>query len=175
MPYAPFKTRIFAFLLDYLIIAAYGIFVVGSISFLFPTYITPLFFRSPAIAEVTGFVMITLPVSLYFILCESSKWQGTWGKVKLGIRVVNKAGDRIEISRSVFRTAFKFLPWEAAHFAIWRLILPNDFPDVAVFVTLIASNMAILIYLISPLTHKSRRNVYDWAAGTKVVRPETKR
>jgi len=77
---------------------------------------------------------MTLPVSLYFILCESSKWQGTVGKRKMGIRVVDGVGQRIGISRSAFRTAIKFLPWEVAHFGIWRLMLPTDFSEITVYV-----------------------------------------
>ena len=50
MSYAAFKTRIYAFLLDYLIIVIYGIFVVGTISFVFRPYINPLFSSSPIIA-----------------------------------------------------------------------------------------------------------------------------
>lgn len=80
MSNAPFKTRIYAFLLDYLIIVLYGIFVVGTISFVFRPFITPLLSSSSIMAELTGFLLITLPVSLYFILCERSRWQGTWGK-----------------------------------------------------------------------------------------------
>ena len=170
MTYAPFKIRIYAFLLDYLIIIAYGIFVVGTISIVFQSFVNPLFSGSPVIAELTGFFMITLPVSLYFILCESSKWQGTLGKRKMGIRVVDDEGRRIGIGRSTLRTAVKFLPWEVAHFGIWRLILPTDFSETTVFVILNAVNLAILLYLIIPLTNKNRKNIYDWVAGTKVLR-----
>ncbi|MFJ7726204.1 RDD family protein [Neobacillus sp. NPDC097160] len=170
MPYAAFKTRIYAFLLDYLVIVIYGIFVVGTISFVFRSYIKPLFSSSPITAELTGFFMMTLPVSLYFILCECSKWQGTLGKRKMGIRVVDAVGQRIGIGRSAFRTAIKFLPWEVAHFGIWRLMLPTDFSESTVYVILNAVNLVILLYLIIPLTSKKRRNVYDWIAGTEVVR-----
>src|SRR5690625_1948651 len=97
MSYAPFKKRIYAFLLDCLLIAVYGIFVVGTISFVFRPYIEPLFSSSPVTAELTGFFMITLPVSLYFILCECSKWQGTLGKRNMGIRVVEGFGQLIGI------------------------------------------------------------------------------
>ena len=51
--------------------------------------------------------MMTLPVSLYFILCERSRWQGTFGKRKMGIRVVNVTGHRIGIGRSSLRTIAK--------------------------------------------------------------------
>lgn len=169
MSYAAFKIRIYAFLLDYLVIVIYGIFVVGTISFVFQSYISPLFSSSPVTAELTGFFMMTLPVSLYFILCECSKWQGTLGKRKMGIRVVDSVGQRIGIGRSAFRTAIKFLPWEVSHFCIWRLMLPSDFSEITIYVILNAVNLVILLYLIIPLTNKKTKNVYDWIAGTEVV------
>ncbi|CDQ41594.1 MULTISPECIES: RDD family protein [Virgibacillus] len=168
MPYASFKIRIYAFLLDYLVILIYGIFVLGTISFVFRSYISHLFSSSPVTAELTGFLLITLPASLYFIVCECSKWQGTLGKRKMGIRVVDSFGQRIGIGRSAFRTAIKFLPWEVAHFGIWRLMLPTDFSEITILMVLNAVNLVILLYLIIPLTNKKRKNVYDWFAGTEV-------
>ena len=82
MSYASFKIRIYAFLLDYLLIVIYGILVVGTISIVFRPFFTPLFSSSPVISELTGFLIMTLPISLYFIFCECSRWQGTWGKKK---------------------------------------------------------------------------------------------
>src|SRR5699024_8542939 len=112
MTYAAFRTSTDAFLLDYVVIVIYAIFIVGYISFVVQTYLKTLFSSSPLTAELTGFLMMTLPVSLYFIMCECSKWQGTLGKRKMGIRVVDDLGRRIGIGRSAFRTAIKFLPWE---------------------------------------------------------------
>ena len=169
MSYAPFKKRIYAFLLDYLVIATYGIFVVGTISFVFRAYMEPLFSSSPITAELTGFFIITLPISLYFILCECSKWQGTLGKKKMGIRVVDGFGQRIGISRSTIRTAVKFLPWEIAHFGVWRLMLPSSLSEITVYIILNVVNLVIVTYLIIPFTNKKKKNVYDWVAGTEVV------
>lgn len=169
MYYTPFKKRIYAFFLDYVVIAVYGIFVVGTISFVFRPYIEPLFSNSPVTAEITGFFMITLPVSLYFILCENSKWQGTLGKRKMGIRVVDAFGHRISIGRSALRTMIKFLPWEIAHFGVWRLMLPSSLSEITVYIILNVVNLAILTYLIIPFTNKKRKNVYDWVAGTEVI------
>ncbi|MBS4177025.1 RDD family protein [Bacillus sp. FJAT-49731] len=169
MHYTPFKTRIYAFLLDYLVIAIYCIFVVGTISFVFKSFLTPLFSGSPVIAELTGFLLLTLPVSLYFILFESSKWQGTWGKKKMSIRVLDRAGKRIGLGRSTVRTAIKFLPWEVAHFGMWRLIRPTVFSEITIMVILYVAMFTVLIYLLSPLSNKKRKTIYDWIAGTKVV------
>lgn len=169
MTSAPFKKRIYAFLLDWLVIIVYGIFVVGSISFVFRPYIEPLFSSSTITAELTGFFMITLPVSLYFILYECSKWQGTLGKRKMGIRVVDELGQRIGIMQSIVRTVIKFLPWEVAHFGIWQLILPSTLSEMTVLIILTAVNLAILFYLIIPFTNKRKKNIHDWAAGTMVI------
>ncbi|WP_173916809.1 RDD family protein [Halobacillus sp. Marseille-Q1614] len=170
METAPFKLRVYAFLLDYLLIAMYGIFIVGSISFLFQSFIDPLFSGSPVIAELTGFLLLTLPVVLYFIISEQSKWQGTWGKKKMGLLVVNETGQRISLGRSVIRSFIKFLPWEMAHFGIWRLMLPTNFSETTLFIILNAVNLCILAFLIVPLTNKKRKNIYDWGAGTFVAR-----
>lgn len=169
MTSASLKIRIYAFLLDYLIIVLYGIFVVGTISVVFRPFFNPLFSYSPVTAELTGFFLMTLPVSLYFIICECSRWQGTWGKKKLKIRVVDETGQCIRFIRSAVRTAIKFLPWEVAHFAILRFTLPSDFSETALYVILVAVNLTAFIYLISPLFNKKRKTIYDWVAGTKVI------
>ncbi|MFD2924784.1 RDD family protein [Halobacillus naozhouensis] len=170
MSYAPFKVRIYAFLLDYLVIVIYGIFVLGTISFVFRSYINYLFSNSPVTAELTGFIMITLPVSLYFIIGEQSKWQGTWGKRKMSIRVVDHSGRRIGKGRSAVRTAIKFLPWEVAHFGIWQLMLPTDFSGITILIILNAVNITIILYLFIPFTNKKRKNIYDWISGTVVIK-----
>lgn len=167
--YPPFKDRIYAFLLDYLVIAIYGIFVVGTISILFRSFFTPLFSSSAVTAELTGFFMITLPVSIYFILSESSRRQGTWGKQKMAIRVVDSSGQRIGLARSTIRTAIKFLPWEIAHFCIWQLIRPSDFSKMTILVILGVVYFSALLYVLSPLTNQKRKTIYDWIARTEVV------
>src|SRR5699024_10581430 len=113
------KIRVYAFLLDFFVIAIYGIFVVGTISFVFRPYIESLFSSSPVAAELAGFVMITLPVSLYFILCDCSKWQGTLGKKKMGISVVDGFCQCIGSCCSVVRSVIKCLACEVAYAGIW--------------------------------------------------------
>jgi uncharacterized RDD family membrane protein YckC len=46
---------------------------------------------------------------LYFALCESSAWQGTLGKLALGIRVTDLQGKRISFPRALGRYPAKFL------------------------------------------------------------------
>lgn len=169
MHYVSFKTRICAFLLDYLLILLYGIFVVGTISIVFRPMVLPLFSNTPALAQLTGFFLITLPVSLYFALCECSRWQGTIGKKVLRIKVADHEGRRIHIGRSIVRTAIKFLPWEIAHFAIWHLVLPSQLSEMIIYLFLSLVNIALILYVIVPFTNKRRKNIYDWVARTIVI------
>ena len=86
MVHASLRIRLYAFLWDYLLIAAYGIIVVGSVSFILQPWLTPLFTSSPVLAQFTGFLMMTLPVSLYYLWSEHARWQGAWEKRKMNLR-----------------------------------------------------------------------------------------
>ena len=98
-PSAGLGVRVTAFVFDYFLIAGYLIFVVavGSIvNALFPIIAYELF-GNPLSGQITGFLIITLPVSLYFLLFESSTWQATWGKRRLGLRVARTDGTRLTV------------------------------------------------------------------------------
>ncbi|PTM57869.1 RDD family protein [Desmospora activa] len=173
--YASLKLRMYAFLLDYLIIVAYGI-LLGLVSSLLQPVLTPLFTTSPLSAEITGFFLITLPVTLYFAICESSNWQGTWGKRKMGIQVTDQNGDRPRLGRSLLRSVVKFTPWEMAHFVIWRLALPpeyfvhpSSYPLPFLYTVMSFVYIAVSLYMLTPLLSRSKRSIYDWIAGTAVV------
>jgi uncharacterized RDD family membrane protein YckC len=58
---------------------------------------------------------------LYFTLCESSAWQGTVGKLALGIRVTDLDGNRISFPKALGRYFAKFL--SAIIFAIGFLMV----------------------------------------------------
>jgi uncharacterized RDD family membrane protein YckC len=122
--------RVAAFAFDYIIIAGYLIFVVAVgivFNVFFPTVAHRLF-SNPISGQITGFLIITLPVSLYFILFESSDWQATWGKRKKGLQVTRTDGTRLSILRASSRTLLKFIPWELAHTCIWQISFPKRVP-----------------------------------------------
>lgn len=54
-------------------------------------------------------VLTSLLAWLYFAVCESSAWQGTLGKLAMGIRVTDLDGRRIGFLRALGRYAAKFL------------------------------------------------------------------
>ncbi|HET7657715.1 MAG TPA: RDD family protein [Bacillales bacterium] len=120
-------------------------------------------------ADLASFIMIILPVILYFSLCEGLKGQATWGKRKLGLRVVDQDGSRIGLGRSFLRTIVKFIAWEPAHFVIFRFVFHSHVPEFYLDGILILIYLLIFVYLISPFLNKRKRALYDWVAGTVVL------
>src|SRR5260221_12975672 len=81
-----------AFLLDYLIIAAYLILlVIVSVGLGFGPLrsVFQAMFADPNSSEFSAFLLLVLPIILYFALFEHSSWQATWGKRKMGLRVID--------------------------------------------------------------------------------------
>ena len=129
---------------------------------LFQPFFQSLYSQGVYKADFTSFILIILPVILYFSLCEGSKRQATWGKSKLGLRVTDVKGNRIGYGRSFLRTFLKFIAWEPAHFAIFRLALQSDGGQAYLMWILGFVYFIVFLYFISPLFNKQRRSVYDW-------------
>ena len=169
--YAGLWQRVGAFVLDYGIILVYLVAIA-----LFSLLMNSLFsvnqwlFTDRIRTQLSGFLFITLPVTLYFAFSESSIRQASWGKQRLGLKVTDHNGDRIGLRRSSARTGLKFIPWELAHTLLWQIsFTPNQFSQwiIAGFVTvyfLIGANIASLIF------RKDRQTLYDLLAGTYVVK-----
>ncbi len=90
MTFANVWQRIGAFLLDYLIIATYiALLVIVSVGLGIGPFRNAFraMFADPTISEFSAFLLLVLPVIMYFALLEHSSWQATWGKRKMGLRV----------------------------------------------------------------------------------------
>lgn len=172
-PYAGLWPRLLAFAVDYLLIAAYLV-VLVAIGALLPRLapgVARALFGSPLTGELSGFISITLPVSLYFALSESSARQATWGKRKLRLRVERLDGARVSTGRSLARTALKFVPWELAHACIWQITFAAGQPS-----PLISAGFALVwvlvgANLVSLLVSRKHQTLYDWLSDTVVVGP----
>ncbi|MGH2319478.1 hypothetical protein ACRC6Q_17190 [Planococcus sp. SE5232] len=70
--YAGFWLRLKAFAVDYLLIFGYLLLVMIVSLFLIPS-LEELFQASRPIAQLTGFLLVTFPVSLYFILTKNKQ------------------------------------------------------------------------------------------------------
>lgn len=169
--YVGLGVRIVAFALDYIIIAGYLFLVVGASllgNLYFPSMLQKLF-ANPISGQISGFLIITLPVSLYFILLESSTWQATWGKRRKKIKVVRTDGMQLTILRASGRTLLKFIPWELAHTCIWQINFAPEESSPLITAGFILVWILVGANIISLMMSKTHQTLYDRVSGTYVV------
>ena len=170
--YAGLRVRVTAFAFDYIIIAGYLILIVafGLLVNLFLPPFAHKLFGNPLSGEITGFLIITLPVSLYFILCESSAWQATWGKHRKGIQVTSTDGKRLTFLRACSRTLLKFIPWELAHACIWQISFAKQAPSPLITAGFVLVWILVGANFVSLWISSTHQTLYDYLAGTYVVK-----
>jgi uncharacterized RDD family membrane protein YckC len=97
--YAGFWRRFAAYAVDYMIIflSSLALAIVGSLTGFLPD-------GAPLLS-----VLVFAEYFFYCALLESSSWQATLGKRALGIKVMNRRGERIGFGRAAARFAAKFL------------------------------------------------------------------
>jgi len=174
--FAGLKKRLVAFGFDFLVIFAYVLVLLG-IGIGITMVIGPLdqihpLFGSPVFMDIVTFLVLILPVILYFTLQESSPRQATWGKRKAGIQVVNAGGGRLTGKRAFVRSLLKLLPWQFAHTGIfhiegWPFAPVEPAPLVMTGFALVYVLMGA--YAVSMLVSKNHRTPYDWIAGSQVI------
>lgn len=162
--------RLKAFAADYLLIFGYLLLVIVVSVFLIPS-LQGLFQASPGTAQQTGFLLVTLPVSLYFVVADSRLGRQSFGKRKIHIRVVDENHQAISVYRAIVRTALKFLPWELSHFMAYRMIYLGD-GAVQVMDYMIGGLIYALIflYILMALFTKNKQSLYDRITKTYVVK-----
>jgi uncharacterized RDD family membrane protein YckC len=173
VPASPLR-RIAAWLLDYILIAAYLVLLTAVSLGLRYSPVTAGFnnaMSQPVTAELLGFVLLTLPVVLYFALFEASPLPSTLGKRALRLAVVASSGHRLSVRRALLREAVRFLPWELSHALLWRVALSPDRGSISLWV--IAGfgvvYALVLLYLATLFIGSKHRTVYDRLAGSIVI------
>lgn len=128
---------------------------------------------SPERMDLLAFVTAVLPVILYFTLQESSVGGATWGKRRMGLRVVHMSGERLSRVRALVRSIVKFLPWQIAHTCLFHIpgwpMEPQE-PPVWVIAGLTLVWVAIGLYIVTQAVGPTRRTPYDWISGSRVLR-----
>lgn len=173
MPASPFR-RIEAWLLDYLLIAAYLVVLTAVSLGLLASPMREGFnsaMSQPVTAEMLGFLLLTLPVVLYFALSEASRRRATLGKRALRLAVIRPDGSRLSTGRALLREAVRFLPWELSHALLWRVALSPDRGPIAFWVAagFVVVYALVIAYLVT-LFIGSHRTIYDRLAGSIVIR-----
>ena len=164
--------RLKAFLIDYLFIVIYIFFLFGTTLLISKVFNISLNNISPIYAEIVGFTTLTLPVILYFVLTENSRHAGSFGKRNLKLQVVSEDLAKASFSQLLIRNCIKFLPWELAHFFIYRLFYFNEITlDVPnwVLLGLVISQGLALSYLLFMVFNKNNRSIYEILSKTMVI------
>lgn len=173
VPASPFR-RIAAWLLDYVLIAAYLVLLTAVSLGLRLSPIQAGFNSATSqalTAELVGFFLLTLPVVLYFALFEASPRRATLGKRALRLAVVELDGSRLSVWRALVREAVRFLPWELSHALIWRIALGPHGGSIPWWVTAGFGVVygLVLVYLVTLFIGSQHRTVYDRLAGSIVI------
>jgi len=169
--YAGFWQRAGAFALDYIIILLY----LAAMTLL-SLLVNSLFsvnlwlFTDRIRAQLTGFFLITLPVTLYFALSESSVQQATWGKQRVQLKVTDYNGERISFWRSFARTVLKFVPWEISHTLIWEIYFSPQTDSPLVNYGFVLVYAVIGLNIASLLMTTKHQMLYDFLAKTYVMK-----
>lgn len=136
--------------------------------------ITDDWFRDSFNMEMYVLFSISLPVWLYFTILDSKLSKGTIGKriVKLSVRNQSNK-EKISLGKSFLRTVMKLLPWEIAHLGV---IFPEPLyfqenPEIQLLTYF--GIVLFAIYVLSILTNKEARSVYDRILGTMVFSEKT--
>jgi uncharacterized RDD family membrane protein YckC len=174
--FAGFGVRLKAFAFDFLPIAIYIILLFGisvGVTWVMNTLGRPVSWpENPLVGDLIAFLILVLPVILYFTLQESSSRQSTWGKRKWRLLVVNGKGERLTFGRAFIRSLLKFLPWQIAHTCLFHWhgwpLAPAE-PTLLVLVGFGLVYLLVGLYIASALITKDHRTPYDWAAGSYVI------
>lgn len=168
--YAGFWKRAGAFALDYIIILGYLIGIVllsllanaifGANEWLFADRIR---------AQFVAFLLVTLPITLYFAISESSPSQATWGKQRLKLKVADRDGNRISFWRSFGRTLLKFVPWELSHTLIWQIYFSPQAESAWINYGFILVYLLIGLNIACLLLTKTHQTLYDLLTNTYVI------
>lgn len=177
--YAGFSKRLKAFLYDYLLILGYIVTLsLASIGiFRLTNYLgVPLHWpQNLRLQDATAFLILILPVILYFTWHESSPKQATWGKRKVGLIVVDKVGNRLTKSRTFLRSLLKLLPWQLAHTSIFQINSLSSTSTELSPIVIIGFSLAyglIFFYIFSIILSRDHRSPYDWVTGSYVAEGE---
>ncbi len=165
--YAGLRLRLVAFAFDLIIIAGY-ILVTLVIGIVIAITMGPFPQPPSLLLDLIAFLTAVLPVALYLVLQECSPRPATWGKRRKGLRVVMADGRPLSLGRSLVRSTIKFLPWQIAHVAVYRLLWVDN-PPAWVTLALVLLWTLVGVYLVSLLVTRTHRAPYDWLAGSFVI------
>lgn len=167
---AGFAKRLLAFAFDFLPIAAYLLVLIGIGTGAVRITGELVVLNSPWTMDLFAFLVLIFPVILYFALQEGSQRQATWGKHKVGIKVVNAQGLKLSGRQALVRSAVKFFPWQLAHTCVFQIKFGQTSPWLVIGAVL--AQVLVVTYVLSVIISKEHRAPYDRLSGAYVILEE---
>jgi len=160
-PAAGALTRIKAAAIDLSIVVGWAAFsgAIGGV-----LRLLDLDFHTPTAWDMYAFATLVAPVAVTSALLEASPRQATPGKRRLGLVVVDVEGRRLNRTRSLARSAVKFVPWQMAHTAVFQLLAGSTATGYIVLSILVVASILTMV------VDSQHRALHDLIAGTQVVR-----
>ncbi|KJV36681.1 RDD family protein [Luteibacter yeojuensis] len=152
--YAGFWLRFGAWVIDYIIITIPATFIAMAMGF--QHAITALFrdIETNQAAAMTAYIEAVRPVTYvvlllgfaYYVFFEASKWQATPGKLAVGIRVTDTAGQRLTVGRAAGRNLIR---------------LANAVPGIGGFLP--------MVFYVTAAFSQRKQGIHDMLASTYVL------
>ena len=167
--------RIKAFIFDYLLILAYlvALVVAGLLLRLGPLGSEwSELLSTPLRKDLLAFLTTVLPVVAYFAWNEGSATGATWGKRRVGLKVVGLDGQPLSSRQALVRAVAKFVPWQMAHTALFNIPgFPMATGDPPTWTLWLLGCMWALVaaYLIGLTRLGGGRTIYDRLSASKVI------
>jgi uncharacterized RDD family membrane protein YckC len=168
--YARFWRRAGAFALDYIVILSY-LLGLTLLSLLANTWfdLNQWLFKDRFQAQFVAFLLVTLPVTLYFAISETSPRQATWGKQRLKLKVADRSRNGISFWRAFGRTLLKFIPWEISHTLIWQIYFSPEADSAWINYGFALVYLLIGLNIVSLVLTRTNQTLYDLNTGTHVL------
>lgn len=122
----------------------------------------------PYLADAVAFATLVAPSAITFALFESSRWQATPGKRRMGLVVVDAGSQRISHSRALSRSAVKFLPWQMGHTAVFHLVAGST--AVGWILLSVAAQLIVAVSVVAMAWRRDHRAFHDMVVRTRVIR-----
>lgn len=116
--------RLLAFTVDWFVVLVWGAVLFGVV-----TIVTNGNLPQPTSAwqaQGIGLLAMTLPITLYFAVCEASPMRASLGKRCLGLVISGETGGRLSFGAALARNAIKFVPWELGHVVAHQAVFSAD-------------------------------------------------
>jgi uncharacterized RDD family membrane protein YckC len=124
-------------------------------------------FHTPTAWDMYAFATLVAPVAVTSALLEASPRQATPGKRRLGLVVVDVEGRRLNRTRSLARSAVKFVPWQMSHTAVFQLLAGST--AAGYIVLSIAAQTLVVASIATMALDSQHRALHDLIARTRVV------